>query len=108
MKRVFRAFIGMAKGLFWKPARVAHLEAFREYIERLYSIHPTGCGGSFGELLCFEIHHGDQGEFLDYDASIAKNGIAVGCDFRNLAKKWGIPVSFLGELISHHCVLLED
>ena len=87
--------------------RTAHLEAFREHIERLYENFPTGCGGSFGEILCFEIHHGDKREFLDCDASVAKNGIAVGCDFNNLAKKWGIPVAFLGELIFHHCVLLE-
>lgn len=88
--------------------RIAHLEAFRDYIENLYQSHPTGCGGSFGEILCFEIHHGDQHEILDYGASATKNPNGVGCDFRNLAKKWGIPVSFLGELISHHCALLGD
>ena len=88
--------------------RVAHLEAFREFIERKYRSNPTGCGGSFGEILCFEIHHGDQSAFLGYEETVAKNGIAVGCDFKNLAKKWRIPVAFLGQLVAHHCALLED
>ena len=80
------------------------IEVFRNIIERFYERHhPTGCGGSFGEILCFEIHHGDQAEFLDYDESMAKNGIHTGCDFKNLAQKWEIPVSFLGELILDHC-----
>jgi len=91
-----------------KGLMVAHLEAFRGYIEGLYQAHPTGCGGSFGEILCFELHHGDQNGFLDYGESIARNGPAAGCDFKNLARKWRIPVAFLGELVSHHCVLLED
>jgi hypothetical protein len=88
--------------------RAAHILAFREYIEQLYRTHPTGCGGSFGEILCFEIHDGDQESLLDYDESRAKNGAHAGCDFKNLAKKWGIPVAFLGQLVSHHCALLED
>jgi len=87
--------------------RTTHLEVFREHIERFYSAHPTGSGGSFGEILCFELHHGDQREFLSYVDSLSRNGVAAGCDFKSLAKKWGIPVTFLGELISHHCALLE-
>jgi len=87
--------------------RNAHLEVFRRHIEMKYRACPTGCGGSFGEILCFELHHGDKFGFLGYDESVAKNGIAAGCDFGNLAKKWGIPVAFLGELVSHHCALLE-
>ena len=76
---------------------------FRKKIESRYKLHPTGCGGSFGEILCYEIHCGDQREFLDYHASIAKNGVHAGCDFRNLAKKWGISLEFLGKLILDHC-----
>ena len=72
-------------------------------IERLYEQHPTGCGGSFGEILCFEIHFGDQEGFLDYDESIAENGMRAGCDFKNQAKKQGISLEFLGELILDHC-----
>lgn len=86
------------------PSRTSNTVAsFRNAIENAYESRPTGCGGSFGEILCFEIHHGDQREFLDYDESIAKNGIHAGCDFKNLAKKWGISLEFLGELILDHC-----
>lgn len=77
--------------------------AFRKEIESRYKLHPTGCGSSFGEILCFEIHDGDQYEFLDYDESLKKNGLHAGCDFRHLAKKWGITLEFLGEVILDHC-----
>lgn len=33
-----------------KMNRAAYSEAFREYIECLYHAHPTGCGGSLGEM----------------------------------------------------------
>jgi len=61
---------------------------FRNKTERDYQKHPTGCGGSFGEILCYEIH---------------RNGLT----FLWLAKKWGISVTFLGELIADHCKKLE-
>jgi hypothetical protein len=79
------------------------IRSFRDRIEAQYEEHPTGCGGSFGEILCFEIHCGDQDELLDFDQSRAKNGEFTGCDFRNLTKKWGISLEFLGELILDHC-----
>ncbi len=82
---------------------INQLEQFRTMIEQRYEQHPTGCGGSFGEVLCYEIHCGDQAEFLDYQASIAKNGVFAGCDFKHLAKKWGISLEFLGGLILDHC-----
>jgi len=88
--------------------RIAHLDAFREYIERKYQDYPTECGGSFDEILCFELHNGDRTEFLGYAESIAKNGVDAGCDFLALAKKWRIPVGFLGQLISDHCARLDD
>ena len=66
-----------------------HLEMLREKIEKQYEANPTGCGGSFGELLCWEIH---------------ENGLT----FIWLAEKWGIPVSILGELIWDHCKRLEE
>jgi len=82
---------------------MASIGTFRETIEEQYESHPTRCGGSFGEILCYEIHHGDQREFLDYNKSIAKNSIHAGCDFKSLSKKWGISLEFLGELILDHC-----
>ena len=65
------------------------IEDFRNKIERDYQKHPTGCGGSFDEILCYEIH---------------KNGLT----FKWLAKKWDITVSFLGEIIVDHCKKLEE
>ena len=57
-------------------------------IEDQYVDNPTGCGVSFGELLCYEIHTG-------------------GLTFVWLAKKWGISLPTLGELIYDHCKRME-
>ena len=65
-----------------------YLEYYRNSIIEQYKDNPTGCGGSFGELLCYEIH---------------ENGLT----FLWLAEKWGISVSLLGELIRDHCYKLE-
>ena len=35
------------------------------------------------------------------------NGYETGLTFKELAQKWGITVSFLGELIADHCKKLE-
>ena len=66
-----------------------HLERIRNLIEIAYVDHPTGCGGSFGEILCWEIH---------------SNGMT----FIRLAKRWGISLPTLGELIWDHCKRLEE
>ena len=68
---------------------------FREKIEEQYTDNPTGCGNSFGEILCYEIHHGSDGVHTG------------GLTFIWLAEKWGISLSFLGDLISDHCRRLE-
>lgn len=65
-----------------------HLEHLRAAIERQYDACPTGCGTSFGELLCWEIH---------------TNGLT----FIWLAEKWGVTLPTLGELIWDHCKRLE-
>lgn len=65
----------------------------REEIERQYLDHPTGCGGSFDELLCYELHGGGDPERQ--------------LTFRWLAEKWGISLPTLGELIHDHCKRLE-
>jgi len=68
-------------------------ESYLGYLRRLivnqYQSHPTGCGGSFGELLCWEIHENNK-------------------TFLWLAEKWGINVTTLGELIFDHCKRLEE
>ncbi len=68
---------------------MTHLEIIRQSIETQYLDTPTECGGSFGELLCYEIH---------------SNGLT----FKWLADKWGINLSTLGELIHDHCKRLQD
>ncbi len=69
--------------------------SFRNKIEDEYRNNPTGCGNSFGEILCYEIHHGSDGEHEG------------GLTFLWLAEKWHISVTFLGEVISDHCAKLE-
>jgi len=60
----------------------------REIIEQ-YNEYPTGCGGSFGEILCYEIH-------------------VNGFTFIWLAEKWGISLPTLGMLIADHCNRLQE
>jgi hypothetical protein len=67
----------------------SYLSLLRRDIEEQYMSNPTGCGGSFGELLCWEIH---------------SNGLT----FIWLAEKWGISLSLLGELIWDHCKRLNE
>ena len=58
----------------------SYLASLRRQIIQQYAHHPTGCGGSFGELLCWELH---------------TNGLT----FAWLAEKWGLSLATLGELI---------
>ena len=51
---------------------------------------PTGCGETFSELLCHDLHTKD-GE------------IYGGYDFRELASRFGISLESLGEIILDHC-----
>ncbi len=66
----------------------SHLVYLRRRIEEQYKGKPTGCGGTFGELLCYEMH---------------ENGLT----FKWLAEKWSINLPILGELIRDHCKRLE-
>ena len=72
-----------------KSGEEPYIERLRRLIVEQYSEHPTGCGGSFGELLCWEIH---------------SNGMT----FIWLAQKWGISLPTLGEIIWDHCKRLES
>lgn len=69
--------------------REEYLDRLRRLIEKQCRSNPTGCGGSFDELLCYEIH---------------ENGLT----FNWLAKKWGISLPTLGELIYDHCKRLQE
>ncbi len=66
----------------------SYIERLRRLIVEQYSRHPTGCGNSFGEILCLEIHE-------------------RGMTFEWLARKWGISLTVLGEIIYDHCKRLE-
>ena len=67
----------------------AYLSQLRRQIEEQYVDHPTGCGCSFGEILCWEIH-------------------SQGLSFQWLSEKWRINLATLGDLISDHCRRLQD
>lgn len=66
----------------------SYIECVRHKIEEQYKAKPTGCGGSFGEILCWEIHVNDL-------------------TFIWLSEKWGISLPLLGELIHDHCKRLD-
>ena len=66
-----------------------NISKIRNAIEKRYKKTPTGCGSSFGEILCFEIHINHL-TFLD------------------LAKKWNLTISTIGELIYDHCKRMPD
>lgn len=66
-----------------------YLGLLRKLVEDQYEDNPTGCGSSFGELLCWEIHTNEM-------------------TFIRLAEKWSISLPTLGELIWDHCRRLES
>lgn len=65
-----------------------YISRLRRLIESQYIGNATGCGSSFGELLCWEIH---------------TNGMT----FEWLAQKWGVNLPTLGMLILDHCYQLQ-
>ena len=71
------------------PAEETHIGRCRRLIEEQYADNPTGCGNSFDEILCWEIH---------------SNGMT----FKWLAKKWGLSLPTLGEIIWDHCRKLQE
>jgi len=77
------------------------IKKFRQEIENTYSMASTGCGGSFGELLCYELH--TQPVNPRMRSKTFSNGFQTGLTFKELAVKWGISFEFLGELIADHC-----
>ena len=78
---------------------------FRSHIEQAYERHPTNCGGGFDEILCYELHTqpvNPRMQHLTYNG-----GFDTGLTFKELAQKWGITCSQLGELIADHCKKLD-
>jgi hypothetical protein len=76
------------------------IQRFRENIENTYknSHIPSA---DFGEILCYELH--SQPINPRMDTFTCNEGRETGLTFKELAQKWGISTSFLGELISDHC-----
>ena len=81
------------------------IEDFRNLIEEAYEKTPTGCGGSFEELLCFELH--EQPVNPRMGGLNFNKGKCTGLTFTELASKWGISTEFLGEVIADHCKKLD-
>ena len=81
-----------------KKRKIKH---FRKHIEKSYMNSEYGCKSSFGEILCYELH--SQTINPRMRCKTANNGYETGLTFKEIAEKWGISVSFLGELIADHC-----
>ena len=79
-----------------KRTKISKINQFRENIENRYTRT-----GSFGEILCFELHEQRINPRMKHKTS--NNGFCTGLTFKELADKWGIDVAFLGELIADHC-----
>lgn len=75
------------------------LQDIQRRITQAYNGRPEEEGGglSFDELLCFELHC----------RKLPGRTRQRGLTFCWLAKKWGITLSTLGELIHEHCRALE-
>ena len=81
------------------------IKKFRDLIEKRYQKHSTGCGDSFGEIICYELH--TQPINPRMRQKTFSGGYDTGLTFKEVAQKWGISVTFLGELIADHCRRLE-
>ena len=83
------------------------IKKFRKHIERSYRLAsmPFEYFAGFDELICHELH----GQHINprMNSKTGNDGYCTGLTFRELAKKWGISITFLGELISDHCKELE-
>jgi len=77
------------------------INQFRTQIEQSYSNCPFEYKGGFDEILCFELH--SQPINPRMRVKTGNNGFETGLTFKELAAKWGISVSFLGQLIADHC-----
>ncbi len=78
---------------------------FRKQIEKSYQNCPFSYKGGFDEILCYELHSQPINPRMGIQT--CNNGFETGLTFKELAQKWGISTSFLGELIANHCEKLE-
>lgn len=85
--------------------KVADVREFRKHIQSSY-VNAEHCSGDFGEILCHEMHAQPINPRMN--SKTMNDGFQTGLTFKELAQKWGISVSFLGELIKDHCERLEE
>lgn len=82
------------------------INEFRKHIEQSYQNCPFSHQGGFDEILCYELH--SQPINPRMQCQTMNNGFSTGLTFKELAQKWGISVTFLGQLIADHCKKLEE
>ena len=78
---------------------------FRKSIQQRYNSDSNNYNGGFDEILCYELHSQTVNQRMMVTTF---SGFHTGLTFKELAQKWGISVSFLGELIADHCKKLEE
>jgi hypothetical protein len=76
------------------------IKKFRATIEKCYTSGTEFPYGHFGEILCYELHSQPVNPRMGVPTN---SGYETGLTFKELAQKWGISVTFLGELIADHC-----
>ncbi|HEY0090765.1 MAG TPA: hypothetical protein VGB37_18080, partial [Candidatus Lokiarchaeia archaeon] len=76
------------------------IDNFRTIIETCYNSDENNYNGGFDTILCFELHSQPVNPRMGMRST---SGFCTGLTFNELAQKWGISVSFLGELIADHC-----
>lgn len=81
------------------------INQFRRHIENTYANCRNSCRGGFDEILCYELH--SQPVNPRMKVKTGNDGFETGLTFRELAQKWGVSLTFLGELIADHCRRLE-
>lgn len=82
------------------------IKQFRTQIEQSYNNCPFEYKDGFNKILCFELH--SQPINPRMRVKTGNNGFETGLTFRELATKWSISVSFLGQLIADHCKKLDS
>lgn len=81
------------------------INEFREEVRQAY-ITAECPYTDFGELLCYELHSQPVNPRMGVQTS--NSGHCTGLTFKELAAKWGISVTFLGQVIADHCKKLEE
>jgi len=89
-------------------SKIDKINKFREHVENTYNNCPAdrpSPSGCFCEILCYEFH--SQPINPRMRIKTGNDGFETGLTFKELAAKWGISVTFLGELIADHCRRLD-